>query len=99
MKIRRVESMGISRARLKELEWFVRQYPEKKRRADMDERARRDVERIEEAAERAAGDLGKYVIQNVVTGKVPAVLGAPVCERNFYRLRRRFLMELDRRKK
>ena len=54
MKIRRVESMGISRARLKELEWFVRQYPEKKRRADTDEGARRDVERIEEAAEQAA---------------------------------------------
>lgn len=95
MKIKGPERLGMSKARLKELEWYVRQYPEKKRRAETDERARQDTERIEQAAEKAAGDLGKYVIENVVTGKAPAALGAPACDKKFYALRRRFLVELD----
>ena len=108
-----LRQMGMSREAYRELEYFCLQYAQKRREAAQllgakgeagRRRARllRDVDIIEGAARAAAEDLAPYLLRAVTeragVQSVFARTRPPVGERQFYNLRKRFFVELKRRR-
>ena len=86
----------LSRERVAELRYFCLQYPQKK--AMKDSRSLSDVALIEAAAHEAAGSeaLTPYLLKNVTNGIGLSLLRVPMGKGQFYAMRRRFFMILDK---
>lgn len=101
------EDMPLSAPRLRELEWFCRQYEEKRRllrRRDgagaWGALARADLEDMEQAAVEACGDLGlqREMLAYVSSADKPLIDWIPCGRRQFYERRRRFYVALHLRR-
>ena len=98
------KKLGISRDAYRELRYFCRQYPEKKRRVGrrtgdrlppvVEQRYRKDLELIEQAAFRADSGIRQQLIENVTTGTCYWDLIVPCSKNYFYEKRLEFFRQL-----
>ena len=91
----RLKEYGISDERYMELKYIALQYCEN--RKSTDERRRGKAAAVEAAADAADPSLAKYVLRNVTEKQRYEEMPVPAGINQFFRARRMFFVELDKR--
>lgn len=91
----RLKDFGISDARYMELKGIALQYAENKKSKDKHRRGKAAA--VEAAAEAAEPSLAKYVMMNVTEKQRFEEMPVPAGINQFFRARRMFFVELDKR--
>lgn len=91
----RLKEYGISEERYMELKYIALQYSENKK--SKDKRRRGKAAAVEAAAEAAEPSLAKYVMLNVTEKQRFEEMPVPAGINQFFRARRMFFVELDKR--
>lgn len=99
-RFKRYEATGISRYRYLELKSLARQYDELRcgrKRADADACALKKICAIEDAARAAGGDIYAWLMRCVTRGETWEKMNPPCGRSQFYKARRLFYIELNKR--
>lgn len=91
----RLKEYGISDERYMELKYIALQYAENKKSSDP--RRREKAAAVEAAVEAAEPSLAKYVLMNVTEKRRFEEMPVPAGINQFFKARRRFFVELDKR--